>query len=284
MRTWVKLHTIILADPKMFGLSDHLFRVCINLFALAGFLDCDGELGTTGEIAFHLRVSESSMITDLDDLAAIGIAKDKKGVWELVNWQKFQSPKAPSAKPEAVLSRVRKSRERRKNTEKQDSGNDVTGSLHNSLQSERNENVTTSRKEKNRGEEIREENTHGAGAPEPDLVKALAVTFEQAAGIKLPTANTEKGRQQIGVLWWHPLREMVKMANGQAPALLQKAVKQMRQGKLTIAAPNSVLKVFTSLCGEAAGTSAKPDLKDPAVAARLNAELNPNKKGFTAAQ
>lgn len=280
MRTWVKLHTIILADPKMFGLSDHHFRVFVNLIALAGFLDRDGELGTEAEIAFHLRAELPSMASDLVELGAVGITCERRrGVWHLVNWDKFQSPKPPSAKPDAILSRVRKSRERRKTTGKQVNGNDVTGSLQNSLQEIGNDSVTTSRKEKNR-EEIEERiNTSAAGAatPEPDLVKELATVFEKAAGIKMPTPNTEKGQQQVGVLWWHPLREMVAIANGQAPALLQKAVAQMRHDKLTIAAPNSVLKVFTSLHGESASSAPARAEFTPEEKARIQAELRARK-------
>lgn len=112
-----------------------------------------------------------------------------------------------------------------------------------------------------------------AAAREPDLVKELAAIFEKAAGIKLPTASTEKGRNQIGVTWWNPLREMVKIANGQAPALLNKAVAKMRGEKLTIAAPGSVLKVFTSLHGEMAAAPAARKEFSPEEKARIQADL-----------
>lgn len=109
-------------------------------------------------------------------------------------------------------------------------------------------------------EETRGDATSGAHAPvaEVDPVKELAVVFEQAAGIKLPEVKSEKGKAQVGILWWNPLKEMVKMANGRATDVMRLSVQRMRKEKLTIAAPNSVLKVFTSLYGESVTSAPAP--------------------------
>lgn len=106
-------------------------------------------------------------------------------------------------------------------------------------------------------EEKREE-PPGADAPAPEVdpVKELANVFSKAAGIDRPERS-----KQTGVLWWNPLREMVKMAEGRAPDLIRRAVKKMRQDQLTIRAPISVLSVFTSLNGERASDVSAAGIK-----------------------
>jgi len=103
-----------------------------------------------------------------------------------------------------------------------------------------------------------EEKTHAgqnqpapASAPEPDPVKELAAVFEQAAGVKLPEPSGEKAKKTVGVTWWHPLREMVKLANGNSEQLLRAAVKQLRAKNLNVSSPQSCLKTFVSLHGAA---------------------------------
>lgn len=254
MRTWVKLYTEILRDPKMAALPDHRFRVCVNLFALAGQLDEDGRLGTTEDVAFHLRLEAADVADEMQSLAEVGVTMCKKGVWWLKNWQ-TRNGKAASDKPESRRERVQKWRENKAKVDdvKREGNADVTP-----LHPPRN----GSRKEKNREEEIREEQPSVGGsaptsAPEPDPVKELAVIFEQASGIKRPEPTTKSGRETVGVTWWKPLREMVQMANGSAAGRLQEAVIKMRRDDLTIKAPASVLAVFTSLDGKAK-TSASP--------------------------
>ena len=103
-----------------------------------------------------------------------------------------------------------------------------------------------------------EEKTHAgqnqpapASAPEPDPVKELAAVFEQATGVKLPEPSGEKAKKTVGVTWWHPLREMVKLANGNSEQLLRAAVKQLRAKNLNVSSPQSCLKTFVSLHGAA---------------------------------
>lgn len=107
-------------------------------------------------------------------------------------------------------------------------------------------------------ENTRSENTRsdsGAGAPlppeppTPDPVKELAAVFEQASGIKLPQATTKKGSSTIGVTWWAPLREMFDLADGAAPELLTRVVRQMRADGLTIRGPISCRSNFISAHG-----------------------------------
>jgi hypothetical protein len=103
----------------------------------------------------------------------------------------------------------------------------------------------------------------GARAPEADPVIELAEVFEKTAGIKRPTPTSEKGQRQVGVLWWHPLRQMVKLANGNAPELVRRSVRQMRQDRLTLSNPNSILKVFISLHGESVTAGSSSESRTP---------------------
>jgi len=87
--------------------------------------------------------------------------------------------------------------------------------------------------------------------PQPDPVLELAEVFEQASGVKRPTPSGKKAKDQVGVTWWHPLREMVKMANGNSAEVLRAAVSQLRAKNLNVSSPQSCLKTFTSLHGAA---------------------------------
>lgn len=90
-----------------------------------------------------------------------------------------------------------------------------------------------------------------APVKEPDAVQELAATFEKVSGVKLPNPSGPKGKATVGVTWWHPLREMVRLGNGTAAWTLKAAITQMRRDGLTIASPKSVEKVFISLHGAA---------------------------------
>lgn len=87
--------------------------------------------------------------------------------------------------------------------------------------------------------------------PQPDPVLELAEVFEQVSGVKRPTPSGKKAKDQVGVTWWHPLREMVKMANGNSAEVLRAAVSQLRAKNLNVSSPQSCLKTFTSLHGAA---------------------------------
>lgn len=247
MRTWVKLYTEILRDPKLAAMPDHRFRVCINLIALAGQLDKDGLLGTTDEIAFHLRLDPADASAELEELASVRVTVCKKGVWSLKNWNE-RNGKVASDKPESRRERVQKWRENKaKADEVKRQGNaDVTP-----LHRERN----GSREEERREEKNKPSAGQNQPAPpepsEPDPVKELAAVFEQAAGVKLPVPSGEKAKKTVGVTWWHPLREMVKLANGNSEQLLRTAVKQLRAKNLNVSSPQSCLKTFVSLHGAA---------------------------------
>lgn len=111
MKKWIKLYTEILDDPKMGRLTDRQFRTCINLFLLAGIVDCDGLLPTLADIAWKLRMPEKALAEDLGVLAKAGIVEETAQGWLVTHFAARQAP-PPSAMPSAVRQRVRHHRQR----------------------------------------------------------------------------------------------------------------------------------------------------------------------------
>ncbi len=274
MRQWVKLHTILVNDPKMLAMNDSLFRVSINLIAVGGLVDKQGRLGTPVELRYYLRMPVSKVNAALEKLEQVCFLECRNGVWFLKNWSKFNE-KAPSDAPEKVRERVAKYRKNKVNDAP------VT-TLQGRYKRDGNADVTRqNRIEENRIEENRKDSTGANPAPETDPVKELASVFEQASGIKLDSIP----KKQQGPLFWNPLRLMNQSANGSAPVILQDAISHMRKDGLTISSPNSCLKVFTSLNGErASGKSKKAQPMTPEQVSEMNRKLNPNWKGFKAAE
>jgi len=124
VRPWIKLYTEILTDPKMHALTDRQFRTCVNLFALAGFLDQDGLLPPLADLAFHLRTNAADLEGDLVALLAVHVLDADDGGYIVAHWAERQPTRAPSAMPERVRERVRQYRAR-----KAAEGNAVTDAL-----------------------------------------------------------------------------------------------------------------------------------------------------------
>jgi hypothetical protein len=188
MRTWVKLHTKVLMNPKMHRLTDHQYRACINLFALGGTVDRSGELGTVPDIAYYLRLDEADTLTCLSELAKAGIVSDKKGMWSLLNWCEYQS-NSPSSENGQVRERVKKHRE---NKAKDAPRNEDVTPLHPNGNDTRTEQI----REEEEVEEIREEESVGAVAPAPkplpEPLPAQAEVFEKNGG-KWPSGKLVDG-------------------------------------------------------------------------------------------
>lgn len=247
MRLWVKLHVVMLDDPKVAAMPDPLFRTFVNLLVVAGRVDQNGKLGTAEEIAYWLRKPLPEVENHIAALEECNVCVTKDGVTRLKNWQKFNRM-AKSDKAKSVRERVRKSRENKAKAEKNgESGNgDVTRykGVSNTYREEKN------REEKNREEKI---NTSAgekppASAPpsgQPDPVKALAAVYEQAAGVPITTIP----KREQGALYWNPLTQMVKLANGTAADLLRQSVQQLRRGGYNAATPKACLKTFADLYG-----------------------------------
>lgn len=175
MRTWIKLYTEILHDPKMHGLTDKQFRACINLFALAGYIDKDGLIGTFEDIRFHLRTSRRDTESILKRLENVAVLTFDDQNYTVTAFSK-RNGIAPSQSNEKVLQRVQAFRAR-KQAESENGNEDVT-----SLHPECNEDVTTlekRREEKNRIDKSREEKSRSTAAKPP--VPPAVIAYREAA-------------------------------------------------------------------------------------------------------
>lgn len=163
MRRWVKLFTEILDDPKMAALSDREYRVFVNLLALAGQVDRDGELGTLKEIAYRLRMPPSKFLRILSGLCRKGIeiVSSQTEIYTISAFS-LRNPGGASDTPEQVKNRVAKHR-----AHKQAISENVTP-----LQPEPCNGDVTALLDKNREEENREGATAPSTSPDPKVEKA----------------------------------------------------------------------------------------------------------------
>lgn len=76
MKTWIKLYTEILSDPKMGRMNDKQFRRTIELFLIAGKEDNNGVLPSLDDIAWMLHASKKEVQTLLRDLKSVGIVSE----------------------------------------------------------------------------------------------------------------------------------------------------------------------------------------------------------------
>lgn len=110
MTHWIKLYTEILQDPKMGRLTDSQYRTCINVFLMAGAEEKDGEIGTTDDVAWTLRLDSATCADNLAVLEELGIVEQTDGAWRVTHFPDRQARK-PSDHPERVRERVAKTRE-----------------------------------------------------------------------------------------------------------------------------------------------------------------------------
>lgn len=242
MRLWIKLYVQLLDDPKMATMPDPLFRTFINLLAVAGRVDRNGQLGTDDDLSYWLRKPAAEVAAQMAELEKCNVCVTKNDVWRLKNWQKFNKV-AASNKPKAIRERVRKSRENKPKS-------DEAAQEGIALQTRYEDVSNAPRKEKNREE--KKVHVDVPSRSEPDPMQELAAVFEDASGIKLPIPDKKKVKaiREVGVTWWNPLRQMVDIANGQSGDILRTAVEQLRARRLNVSSPQSCLKTFISLNGE----------------------------------
>ena len=90
-KTWIKLYTEILSDPKMGRMSDKLFRRTIELFLLAGKEDGDGVLPSVDDIAWSLHSNPKDIQTTLDQLVSLKIVELKSETYVIANFAERQN-------------------------------------------------------------------------------------------------------------------------------------------------------------------------------------------------
>lgn len=250
MPTWRKLHTKTIDSLDVNEMPDDFHRLAWALLPL--ILDAEGRGLDDGSWLksklFPLRrdVTISQVEQVMDWWGERGMVEryevDGRRYFQVPTFHEYQGKtdrEATSVIPEPV-KRGRKTNSR---------------PTHESVTSRSSSDVDVDAEER---KHAGEEPPAPAPVEKPDPVKELAAIFEQVAGIELPSSKTKSGKRQIGTLWWAPLREMVRVADGRAPDLLRASVLHLRKDGLTIANPNSALKTFISMAGQLAAAPPVP--------------------------
>jgi hypothetical protein len=103
-----------------------------------------------------------------------------------------------------------------------------------------------SEKEKEKEQEKEKDSRpDGRVSPHDPLRKALEAHFSVVTKLPVPRAITASQRKAAGRLWWEPLREIAELCEWdveKSKRLISETVREMRNSRLTISDPNSILK------------------------------------------
>ena len=91
MKTWIKLYTEILSDPKMGRMSDKLFRRTIELFLLAGKEDTGGTLPSVDDIAWSLHITQKEVRSILTELCNLNIVTKESEIYRISHFSDRQN-------------------------------------------------------------------------------------------------------------------------------------------------------------------------------------------------
>jgi hypothetical protein len=89
-RTWIKLYTEILHDPKMGRLSPREWQIAVQLFLLAAELDQDGLLPPVEDISWNLRINADELLLVLSALSAVKIVHQSEDGWVVTHFKERQ--------------------------------------------------------------------------------------------------------------------------------------------------------------------------------------------------
>lgn len=93
---WVKLHTELLRDPRLYRLPESAQLHFFKLLMVAGQCDADGALQMAGvwltcsEIAWHMNADPAATCSSLDALAASGLLERSGDGWAVAGWLERQ--------------------------------------------------------------------------------------------------------------------------------------------------------------------------------------------------
>jgi len=105
---WIKLYDDILDDPKMGRLSDGAYRLCINLFLLAGRdEERNGHLPDFEDIAWALRLSPETLAMQWAEIERAGIVNITNGKPMVTNFKNRQAALKPAEKQKLYRDRKR---------------------------------------------------------------------------------------------------------------------------------------------------------------------------------
>lgn len=271
MKTWVKLYTEINHDPKLGTLSWAERGIWAGLLALAGEIDArdeadgeTGELDTVEATAWRLRCDVPEFVPAVQVFIERGMLEVRGEVLFVVHYAERQK-RAPSDSHERVLERVTRHR-------KQACNEGVTPLQKNVTRVKRGVTSTESETDKSREEKNYAPTGVGAARAEPPKADrpvsragppsamdiqnekrlALELYFADRSKIPRPEPTNEKGRTEVGELWWSPLRKILRLVDwdvGKAETLIDKAIGELDGRGLTVSSPKSVLNTAVGIHG-----------------------------------
>jgi hypothetical protein len=113
MKHWIKMWVEALYDPKLAQLDDHLWRIAVSCFLMAGEVDQHGLLPSLPDMAWKLRMAEDELENDIAMLSELIHHTD--GMYIVVNYKKRQAkyaekyinkdkdiPFTPANKPDVI--------------------------------------------------------------------------------------------------------------------------------------------------------------------------------------
>lgn len=279
---WVKMYTEMLDDTKLGRLNNALRWRFVSLILLAGECDAEGYLtnGTgamsTDDIAWRLRSHPAKLAKELATLVNVGLVANTDGGWQVIKFAERQG-RSQSEQREMWRKRQAKHRhfDRGPSWNEEEISENVPETPEETPPVTRDSRVTHAprvEEEKSREEEDKD---IGAKVPAPkvsvvELTPAQNLFMERWGSKRLNAEQkaaiaemeNQYGLQRVtdGVVW---AREK-NMALGQAIGSIRTALKNWGTKRSTN--------------GHSAPPS-KPKLT-PEEVSRLNAELNPKRKGF----
>lgn len=105
---WIKFYCEVLDDPKMATLPDRLWRRFYELCLLAGKQNKDGLVPPVNQIAWSLRVEESQLTDDLNELVKLGLIAATHDGYLVVNFAKRQEKMSNTERQAKFRERLHK--------------------------------------------------------------------------------------------------------------------------------------------------------------------------------
>ncbi|GAP10598.1 hypothetical protein BECAL_01771 [Bellilinea caldifistulae] len=241
MKQWIKLYIEILDDPKMGRMSDRLFRRAIELFLMAGRSGNDGVLPPVDDLAWILRIEETTLVEDLHSLAAVGIVHEQEpGIWVVTNFAERQDA-------DTSAERIANYRKQKRVTKRYSTRNDdVTKRYNNSNEHETKrygdkEEEVEEDKEEEVEEEVDADAKNSGGNNSDDItayfspeMQPLIEAFTATTGIYAPVGGGGRTKR-----WHDAMIELMRMRA--SPEEITATCTEMLGQGLKIAGPWSIV-------------------------------------------
>ena len=216
---WIKLYIEMLDDPKIGTLPDGLCWRFVQCCLMAGRHNLKGAIPDTRQLAWAFRLDTNDLEHEMQQLASIGLVEKIVNGWMVKNFEKRQAATSPAERMKYMRERQHK---------EQYSNDDVTSSLQNVTQINRNrltETETETETEKN--------------AP-PSIFAKLSALIATKLQINEYTGGADR--------WTSSIRQI--QDSGAIEEDIDRAIKWMDDNKHSIAGPWSIVNPVVIAVGQ----------------------------------